>query len=158
EDKVSGKWTIEPNLHATADPALYRFLVEMQIGIHISLMRDVMGPSFVPFEIRLAYPQAQDFELPLDGVGCPVRFDQPINQIVFKAQWLDRSADLGKRTTYPTIVALCDDLLGDLKLRIGVAGEIRAILLRDIANPPTFEAIAKQLGVNDRSLRRQLRQ
>ena len=52
---------------------------------------------------------------------------------------------------------MCDDLLGDLRLRVGVAGKIRAVLLGDIANPPSFEAIAKLLGVNDRSLRRQLR-
>ncbi|MGY3530971.1 AraC family transcriptional regulator [Bradyrhizobium sp. USDA 4452] len=158
EDKVSARWIIEPNLHALADSALYRFVAEMQIGIHISLMRDIMGPSFAPSEITLAYPQAQEFDLPLDHVGCPVRFGQPTNQIVFKAQLLDRRADLGNKTTYPTIVALCDDLLGDLRLRTGIAGKIRAILLRDIANPPTFEAIAKLLGVNDRSLRRQLRQ
>jgi AraC-like DNA-binding protein len=158
EDKADARWTIEPNLHATAKSALYRFVTEMQIGIHISLMRDIMGPSFVPSEIRLAYPQAPDFGLPQDQIGCPVRFDQPVNQIVFKSQWLDRSADLGNKTTYPTIVAMCDDLLGDLKLRIGIAGKIRAVLLRDIANPPAFETIAKLLGVNDRSLRRQLRQ
>jgi AraC-like DNA-binding protein len=158
EDKGYARWTIEPNLHAVGDFALYRFITEMQIGIHISLMRDIMGPTFAPSEITLAYPEASDFDLPLDHVGCSIRFDQPLNQIVFKSHWLDRSADLGNRTTYPTIVALCDDLLGDLRLRIGVAGKIRAVLLRDIANPPTFEAIAKLLGANDRSLRRQLRQ
>ncbi|WP_456822559.1 AraC family transcriptional regulator [Bradyrhizobium sp. USDA 4502] len=158
EDKASARWAIEPNLYALTDSALYRFVTEMQIGIHISLMRDIMGPGFVPAEIRLAYSEASDFELPFDQVRCPVRFDQPVNEIVFTAQWLDRSADLGNKTTYPTIVALCDDLLGDLKLRVGVAGKIRAVLLRDIANPPSFEAIAKLLGMNDRSLRRQLRQ
>jgi len=158
EDKGYARWTIEPNLHAVGDSALYRFITEMQIGIHISLMRDIMGPTFAPSEITLAYPQASDFDLPMDHVGCSIRFDQPLNQIVFKSHWLDRSADLGNKTTYPTIVALCDDLLGDLRLRIGVAGKIRAVLLRDIANPPTFEAIAKLLGANDRSLRRQLRQ
>jgi AraC-like DNA-binding protein len=158
EDEVYARWTIEPNLHVLCDSALYRFVTEMQIGIHISLMRDIMGPSFAPIEIKLAYPQAAEFDLPLDHVGCPVRFEQPANQIIFKAQWLDRSADLGNKTTYPTIVALCDDLLGDLKLRVGVAGKIRAVLLRDIANPPTFDAIAKLVGANERSLRRQLRQ
>ncbi|KJC39150.1 hypothetical protein UP09_25070 [Bradyrhizobium sp. LTSP885] len=158
EDKADARWTIEPNLHAVAESALYRFVTEMQIGIHISLMRDIMGPTFTPSEIGLAYPQASDFGLPQDQIGCPVRFEQPANQIVFRSQWLDRSADLGNKTTYPTIVALCDDLLGDLKLRIGIAGKIRAVLLRDIANPPSFEAIAKLLDVNDRSLRRQLRQ
>ena len=158
EDKGSASWIVEPNLQAMGDTALYRFVTEMQIGIHISLMRDIMGPAFAPSYIELTYPQARDFGLPLDHVGCAVRFDRPVNQIVFQSRWLDQIARLGNKTTYPTIVALCDDLLGDLKLRMGVAGKIRAILLRDIANPPTFEAAAKLLGVNDRSLRRQLRQ
>ena len=158
EEEAYACWTIEPELRALCDSTLYRFIAEMQIGIHISLMRDIMGPGFAPFEIKLNYPQASDFDLPLDHLGCPVHFEQPVNQIVFKAQWLDRSADLGNKTTYPTILALCDDLLGDLKLRIGVAGKVRTVLLRDIANPPSFEAIAKRLGVNGRSLRRQLRQ
>jgi AraC-like DNA-binding protein len=50
------------------------------------------------------------------------------------------------------------DLLNDLKSRIGIAGEIRALLLRNITNPPTLAAIAKVLEVSDRSLRRQLRE
>jgi len=158
EGKGQANWIIEPNLQAMGDSALYRFVAEMQIGIHISLMRDIMGPAFVPSEIELTYPQAKDFHLPLNHIGCPVRFDRPVNQIVFQSRWLDQIAGLGNKTTYPTIVALCDDLLGDLRLRIGIAGQIRAILLKDIANPPTFEAAAKLLGVNDRSLRRQLRQ
>ena len=158
EDAAYAKWSIEPNLHALADSALYRFVAEMQIGIHISLMRDIMGPGFAPSEIHLVYPQAQDFDLPSGDIGCAVRFEQPTNQIIFKAQWLERRADLGNKTTYPTILTFCDDLLEDLRLRIGVAGKIRAVLLRDIANPPSFEAMAKLLGVNDRSLRRQLRQ
>jgi AraC-like DNA-binding protein/transposase-like protein len=53
---------------------------------------------------------------------------------------------------------LCDDLLKDLKSRTGIAGEIRALLFRDITNPPTLAAIAKLLQVSDRSLRRQLRE
>jgi hypothetical protein len=116
EDKGYARWTIEPNLHAVGEFALYRFITEMQIGIHISLMRDIMGPSFAPSEITLAYPQASDFDLPLDHVRCPVLYDQPRNQVAFQSHWLDRSADLGNKTTYPTIVALCDDLLGDLQV------------------------------------------
>ena len=37
-------WVIEPNARAATDPQVYRFITEMQIGIHISLMRDIMGP------------------------------------------------------------------------------------------------------------------
>jgi AraC-like DNA-binding protein len=151
-------WTIEPHVHAATDAQLYRFITEMHIGIHISLMRDIMGSAFTPHEICLTYTEAEDFGLPADQVGCSVRFRRLANQIIFKSTWLDQPASLGNKTTYPTIVALCDNLLDDLKLRIGIAGKIRALLLRDIANPPPFAAVAGVLGVNERSLRRQLRQ
>jgi AraC-like DNA-binding protein len=158
EEKEFASWTIEPDVHSAPDLRLYRFIAEMQIGIHISLMRDIMGGAFAPHEICVTYPEAGDFGLPADQIGCGVRFASPANRIIFQSTWLDQSARLGNKTTYPTIVALCDNLLGDLKLRIGMAGRIRTLLLRNIANPPSFGAVAESLGANERSLRRQLRQ
>lgn len=149
-------WAIEPNPAVVINPQLYRFVTEMQIGVHISLMRDVMGPAFTPDRINLAYPETREFGLPADEIGCPLGFSSRTNQIIFQSKWLDRAANLGNRTTYPMVVALCDDLLQELKSRVGVAGEIRALLIRDIANPPTLAAIARLLEVSDRSLRRQL--
>jgi AraC-like DNA-binding protein len=151
-------WVIEPNARAAADPQIYRFIAEMQIGIHISLMRDIMGSAFTPDQISVAYPEAHDFGLPADQIGCRLSFASRINQIMFRSAWLDQAANLGNKTTYPAVAALCDDLLNELISRIGVAGEIRALLLRNITNPPTLAAIAKLLDVSDRSLRRQLRQ
>src|SRR5260370_7144954 len=75
---------------------------------------------------------------------------------MFRSVWLDQVASLGNKTTYPAVVALCDDLLNDLESRIGIAGTIRAHLLRNITNPPTLAAIAKLLEVSDRPRRRQL--
>ena len=149
---------IEPNARAATDPQLYRFITEMQIGIHISLMRDVMGPAFSPDRINLAYPEADDFGLPANEIGCHLSFANTANEIIFRSTWLDQAANLGNRTTYPMVVALCDELIDDLKSRVGIAGEIRALLIRDIVNPPTLGAIAKLLNVSDRSLRRQLRE
>lgn len=151
-----GAWTFEPILHHAIDERLYRFIVEFQISVHISLQRDVMGPSFAPREIALMYPRAKDFWLAEDIVGCPVRYEQPANQMIFDSKWLDEPPKLGNRTTYTAVEKLCDELLSDLALRTGVAGKIRMILLRDMANRPTFAAIAKLLGVTTRTLRRQL--
>jgi AraC-like DNA-binding protein len=149
-------WVIEPDARAATDPQIYRFITEMQIGIHISLMRDIMGAAFNPDQISLAYPEAHDFGLAADRIGCRLSFASRTNQILFRSAWLDQAANLGNKTTYPAVVALCDNLLNELKSRIGIAGEIRALLLRNIANPPTSTAIAKLLEVSDRSLRRQL--
>jgi AraC-like DNA-binding protein len=158
EENGVASWVIEPNARAATDPQVYRFITEMQIGIHISLMRDIMGPAFTPDQISVAYPEAHDFGLPADQIGSRLSFASRTNQIIFRSTWLDQAASLGNKTTYPAVVALCDDLLNELKSRIGVAGEIRAFLLRNITNPPTLAAIAKLLEVSDRSLRRQLRE
>lgn len=151
-----GVWTFEPILHHAIDESLYRFIVEFQISVHISLQRDVMGPSFAPSEITLTYPGAKDFWLPEEVVGCPVRYGQPANRMSFDAKWLDGPPRLGNRTTYATVEKLCDELLADLALRTGVAGKVRMIVLRDMANRPTFAAIARLVGITTRTLRRQL--
>jgi AraC-like DNA-binding protein len=158
EEDGLARWVIEPNAHAATDPQIYRFVNEMQIGIHISLMRDIMGAAFTPEQVSVAYPQAHDFGLPADQIGCHPSFSSRTNQIIFRSAWLNQAAHLGNKTTYPAIVDLCEDLLNDLKSRVGVAGEIRALRLRNINNPPTLDAIAKLLEVSDRSLRRQLRE
>lgn len=149
-------WTIEPHAQTLDDPALYRFVIEKQIGVHISLMKDIMGPGFAPREIHLSYTQPSQGSISSRDVGCDLLYAQSANRLIFQAKWLDADATLGNRTTYSHVVDICDTLLADLSLRTGAAGQIREILLRDIANPPTFGAIARHLGLNERSLRRAL--
>jgi AraC-like DNA-binding protein len=149
-------WTIDPLLHRLMDERLYRFVVEMQMGVHISLQRDIMGPAFAPSEVALTYSRSEDFHLTEELLGCKIRFNQPANQLAFNAKWLDEPANLGNRTTYAAVVAMCDELLADLKYRSGVAGTVRAYLLQDLANRPTLAVIAERLGSTTRTLRRQL--
>jgi AraC-like DNA-binding protein len=146
-------WNIDPILNPLIDQRLYRFVTEMQIGVHLSLQSDVMGSSFHPREIRLTYAPADDFRL---SIGCKVHFEQPANQFIFDDTWMDKAASLGNRTTYEVIVRLCDELLADMSLRTGIVGKVRARILQDVARPPTFAAIAEVLGTTTRTLRRQL--
>lgn len=151
-----GTWTVEPLLHPKIDSQLYRFVTELQIATHISLHRDIMGESFKPQELSLTYGPHRDFQITSKLVGCPVRFHQETNQMIFDSAFLDAAPKLGNRTTYPSAIALCDDLLADLALRTGAAGRIRSMLLRDVANRPTLGAVARQLRTTPRTLRRQL--
>jgi AraC-like DNA-binding protein len=152
-----GTWTIDPLLHPEIDSQLYRFVTELQIATHISLHRDIMGESFQPRELMLAYRPTGDFQIPAAIVGCPVRLQQEASRIVFDSAFLDVAPKLGHRTTYPAALALCDELLADLALRTGAAGKIRSVLLRDVANQPTLSAVARRLETTPRTLRRQLR-
>ena|SRR5208282_1829033 len=70
-------------------PPLYQFVTELRIGIHISLMRDVMGPSFTPTRIAVTSPVAET-RLTQELVSCPVLIEQPSTQIVLDTAWLDK--------------------------------------------------------------------
>jgi AraC-like DNA-binding protein len=153
----TGVWTIEPLVHPKIDSLLYRFVTELQIATHISLHRDIMGDSFKPREISLRYGVAKDFQINPALVGCPVRFEQATNQIEFDSAFLNAAPRLGNRTTYPSAIALCDDLIADLVARSGAAGRVRSLLSTDVAERLSLAAVAQRLKTTPRTLRRQLR-
>lgn len=148
-------WVIEPLPHPRVDVALTRFVTELQIGIHISLMRDVIGASFMPSRIAVTASRSET-QLTQELVGCPMLVGQAANQIVLDAAWLDKAPTLGNRTTHAALLEICDRLLAELGRRSGVAGKVRTVLLEDVANHPNFKAVAKHLGTTERTLRRQL--
>jgi AraC-like DNA-binding protein len=115
-----------------------------------------MGSTFTPHELRLTYSRREDFHLNEELLGCKLSFNQPANQLIFDAKWLDKPANLGNQTTYAAVVAICDELLADLRLRSGAVGKVRTYLLQDIANRPTLALIAERLGSTARTVRRQL--
>jgi AraC-like DNA-binding protein len=149
-------WTITPVPHPRIDAALYQFITEMQLGIHLSLSRDVMGSSFALNQVAVTYRPAKCRALD-ELVECPLLVEQPENLFVFDAAWLERVPTLGNRTTHAAMLTICDGLLGDIMQCGGVAGRVRRVLLQDISNCPNFETVAKLLRTPPRTLRRQLR-
>jgi AraC-like DNA-binding protein len=158
EEGDRAEWTIVPIPHPRVDASLYKFLVELQFGIHASLHRDVMGPSFAARELHVTYSPPSDDQTYPATFGCPVFFNQPENKFVFDASWLDRAPTLGNEITYLEILKLCDELMEDLQLRVGLAGKVRELLLVNLMRPTGFDAIANHLHMTTRTLRRKLRE
>ena len=158
EEAGRGIWTMDPEPHPLIDAALYRFLVEMQFGIHVSLHRDVMGPAFKPEELHVAYAAPLAAQRYRDAFSCEVLFDQPSNELVFDATLLDAVPPLGDKLTNPTIVKMCDKLLEEFELRHGLSGKVREALLVNLAEPTPVDAIARHLGQSPRTLRRKLQE
>ena len=158
EEGGCGVWTINPMPHSRMDASLYRFVLETQFGICISLQRDVMGSSFAARELHVTYPRPDDAAKYPEVFGCPVSFGQPDNRIVFDATWLDGTPRLGNEITYATVVGLCDHLMDELKLGAGVAGKVRRVLLTNLMRPLNFAKIAHDVNMGERTLRRKLRE
>ena len=158
EEAGSGVWTIDPEPHPLIDAALYRFLVEMQFGIHVSLHRDVMGLAFEPTEFRVAYAAPSDARQYRDAFGCDVQFGRTSNELAFDATLLDAVPPLGDRLTNPAVLKMCDKLLEEFDLRKGLSGKVREALLADLTTPTPVDDIARHLGHSPRTLRRKLQE
>ncbi|MGA2495369.1 MAG: AraC family transcriptional regulator [Roseiarcus sp.] len=76
EEAGCGISTVDPEPHPSIDARLYRFLVEMQFGIHVSLHRDVMGPAFKPTELRFSYAAPLAAQRYRDAFSCDALFGQ----------------------------------------------------------------------------------
>jgi AraC-like DNA-binding protein len=142
--------------HPEVDATLYRFLVELQFGIHVSLHRDVMGSSFVPRELHVKYARPSDALAYEEAFGCPVFFEQAENKLIFDLAWLEGAPKLGNEITYALIVDLCDQLMDEFQLHVGLAGKVREFLLVNLARPTSFEVVARHLEMTARTLRRKL--
>jgi AraC-like DNA-binding protein len=158
EENDRGIWFISPAPYPQVDAAVYKFLLDLQLGIHVSLHRDIMGPSFAPQEIHVTYRPSLDSRQYSNAFGCPVLFEQPENKLVFDAAWLSGSAELGNEITHAVVVRLCDGLLDEFQRRTGIAGKVRDALLVNLAGPPSFDAVAQYLKISARTLRRRLQE
>jgi AraC-like DNA-binding protein len=158
EDHGEGVWLVDPLVETPINDPLYRFIVEMQMGIILSLMRDVMDGSFSPKEVVLAFSKPDDFGLAKHFKECKFAFGRPANAFIFDARWLNGSAKLGDRTTYALVESLYDGLIAEMSQLTGVAGKVRALLLQDLGRQPSLTAVAGRLKISERTLRRRLAQ
>ena len=158
EESDFGFWKIIPIVNSRIDWSLYKFLVEMQLGICISLHRDVMGPLFAAREFHVTYRPPDDATKYQAVFGCPVLFGAPENRLMFDATWLDGTPKLGNDITYATVIELCDRLMDELQLSAGVAGKVRRVLLTNLMQPRSFSDIAHDVNMSERTLRRKLQE
>ena len=156
EEGGAGIWTIVPMPYPRVDSRLYRFIVELQMAIHLSLHRDVMGASFRPSELHFSFPRPRP-----EGASAfdsPALYEQPENRLVFDAHWLDGRPNFGNAVSYAELCQLCERLTDELQLGTGMAGRVRSMILADLLRHVSFDSVAEQLKMSPRSLRRRLQE
>lgn len=150
-------WVLQPISHPDVDRAVSKLIVELYLSAGISLHREIAAASFAPLAIHLTADPPCEVALYERLYGCPVRFAQAANELIFDAAWLDRPAILGNEAAHAETVKLCELLLKQLHARTGVAGRVRGLLLSRLPGLTSCAAVAKQLHLAERTLRRRLR-
>lgn len=156
EDASAGVWELSDPLSLGTHSALFRFVIEFQLGTLLSLHSDILGRPVKPLDIGVVYPappHAAGYEALLN---CPVRFAQTRNEIRFSQDWLEQKLAFANPITAALVRETCDQLLTDLKAASGLAGTVFNLLMERPGQFPDVEAVAAQLHMTSRTLRRKL--
>lgn len=158
EEGSTAAWIATPASCLDIDDRLHRFIVEFQMAAHLSLHRNIMGPTFTPTLVHYTLAQPDNVGNETTFFDCPVRYGQTENRFAFDVAWLDGQPNFGNALTHAELTQLCDGLLEKIESGTGVAGAVRELILANLPGAIDFERIAKSLNMSERSLRRRLQE
>ncbi|QVN23310.1 AraC family transcriptional regulator [Burkholderia pyrrocinia] len=138
------------------DQPLYRFLIDMQFALHVTIIKDVMGAWCVPARAQFTQPEPPHVALLSDALECPLAFGQPRNVLDYPAAWLARAPQLANPITAAQVSSHCARLLDELRTQSGVTRRVYQELTRTPGQFPDIDAIADILCITSRTLRRKL--
>nr|WP_257860541.1 AraC family transcriptional regulator [Variovorax sp. ZS18.2.2] len=138
------------------DDALYRFLIELQFAVHITLLKDVMGPWFTPVRASFAYAEPAHAAHTVHLLECPVAYDQSRHALSYPAAWLSKTPRMANPVAAAQVSAECAKLMDELRFQANITQRVYQELTRTPGRFPDIDAIAENLGLTSRTLRRKL--
>lgn len=155
-DEDTATYVLEPLLSRNHNDDIYRFAMEFAFAALLTLCRDVFGGSFGILRLRAAYPAPAHARIYKRMFQCPIMFHQPVNELEFNAGWIDHPMVRPDPTTNVMAAEMCEQFLGKAIQLGGVAADIRRALLEHLGRFPSIDAMASELSIHPRTLRRRL--
>ncbi|RZU31128.1 AraC family transcriptional regulator [Blastococcus saxobsidens] len=133
-----------------------RFVLLRDTSAAVQLWRESLGRPVVPLRVLLQVPRPADPAPYEAAFGVLPRFEAPRSVVVFAATLLDEPLPQAAPLTAALCEAQCRELLERRQTRRGVSGRVRDLLLRRPQAMPGQEAVAAELHMSVRTLRRHL--
>ena len=149
-------FSYQPVLAPDPTDALYRFVTEFQFSSQLTLTTDLYGSAFRFSQVRLSYPAPAHAAMYRKIFKCPVQFRQPADELRFGVHWLTEPMPYADPITNAMAREMCEKSLAEVNQPEGMASTIRRILVEHPGRFPSIEAMADELKLNPRTLRRKL--
>jgi AraC-like DNA-binding protein len=139
------------------DDALYRLLVLVQMSIHVTLTRDVMGAWCLPQSLQVSWrPPSSAPHGEVEGLSCPVSYAAPRCALNYPAQWLEQAPQYANAFAAAQTSRECARLQESLTDSTAVVRQVYRLLTQTPGQFPGLEAVAQALHMSSRTLRRHL--
>lgn len=132
------------------------FLVRQQMKMTFTHIRDTAGTDNLPVRALFALPEDAHAAQDASELSCLCLYGEAANELHYPVGILDRTPVLGNRLTRTMLEETCERLIGQSRISSGLSGEVYQLLLSAPGQFPSMTAIAAQLGLQERTLRRRL--
>ncbi len=132
------------------------FLIRQQMKMTYTHIRDAAGSDNVPVRARFALPEEARSAEDERELSCPCFYAADANELHYPIGILEQTPELGNRLTRTMLEETCDRLIGQSRISSGLSGEVYQLLLLAPNHFPSMTAIAEQIGLQERTLRRRL--
>lgn len=152
--------TVGDHVHLRLDPSalplgVRRFFVEREAASIANLGRQVTSKSAPLGQVHFAFPAPPTLE-PYRVFGQAPEFDAEENYIEIDRDILDLPLPQADPYAAAATQQQCRQLLAERRARSGYAGRVRDQLVQEPGHPPDIEAVASELHMSSRTLRRHL--
>ncbi|WP_067712518.1 AraC family transcriptional regulator [Nocardia yamanashiensis] len=149
-------------IHDERVPAdVRRFLVERDVTAMHRVLSDLLGHRVELLRAEFDFPAPPDPSPYVEMYGLTPRFEQPQNLFTFDPAVLDSPLPQANEHTWTMCLTQCRELVSRRRARTGIAAEVRERLVPrggadGFATPAGIDAVARDLAMSTRTLRRHL--
>lgn len=135
---------------------LREFVMERDFGVLAAVQRQIVGVPLPARHVQLAYPRPPHAARLEAHFGLVPEYDAPETWLVVDSAIFDRPLPQANEAMLKLCEAEARKLLEQRKLRTGFSAKVRDIILRQPSQGPDMDAVAAELCVTARTLRRYL--
>ncbi|MCM6773076.1 AraC family transcriptional regulator [Nocardia sp. CDC159] len=149
-------------IHDEQVPAdVRRFLLERDVLAMHQVMSDLLGRPLELVRAEFDYPEPEYVDTLAEIIGVRPVFGQSQNVLALDPAVLAQPLPQANEHTWAMCLAQCRDLVHRRRARTGIAAEVRERLVPHggadgFAAPPGIDAVARDLNMSTRTLRRHL--
>jgi len=138
------------------EPDIHVFLVEEAFASFLQVARGLVGNSFKPNRVELAYPAppyVREYERVFD---CPVHFGCQTNAFVADTHWLRRRLLTYDQLSHRQALEFLDIGISREREKVDLFESVERAVRKNMKCLPTLADVARQLHLSERTLRRRL--
>ncbi|MCU1646307.1 MAG: putative HTH-type transcriptional regulator [Nocardia sp.] len=149
-------------IHDERIPAdVRRFLVERDVTAMFQMLCDLLGHRVDLLRAEFDFPTPVNIDLYHEIFGVLPLFEQPHNLFSLNPAILEQPLPQANEHTLAMCLAQCRELVSRRRARTGIAADVRESLVPrggadGFAAPPGIDAVARDLNMSTRTLRRHL--